>query len=492
MTVKLEGIFEQVLGGYLCIRGYAPLGVLAQCSQADPGYQRDLINTHRSEIFTFLSDSEFLFFPEVILSCSLTYDYEKKGSISGLKPLRKIQERENFKSNKDGLSIRFRKTGNKEIREKMPRVTLSFNAEHLKLSRIDGNHRLSACEEDMGSSPSTFDHTMMTPFCILIFEDVAHSKAIFHNINYKHIRLTMEESLKLILEDTALFDDEKLKRKFGEEYLTARHIWQKAEANDFIGILHFAKEATEPRTAAYELGKFLKDCSGNTPEIGVISQAIIEAGNGYKQKFHDHPCGLGLMVTAVYYALDSRPKLDQFLGWAWRNHIHRIEDTPEKRGITPESLKRVYECVLGARNKTIFVSMPFADDSCDSQYNAIEDVVQEINRAHHADLKIYRVDRQPEGNSFQITDKILEEIKGAGMLIANLSHHRPNVYHEVGFAMGLAEAMEQPSKVLLIVHDNFAENVAFNLNSFNQVRFSTDKILKDKIRPEIEAHYNLR
>lgn len=501
MTIKLEGIFEQVLGGYPCIRGYARLGDLAKCSAPNSEYQRDLINSHEKEIADFLSDREFLFFPEVILACSITYDFEKKGAISGLNPLRDIQEKKSFVSNKDGLSIRFRfrNAKNSDTRNRAPYSTLSFEESRLKLERIDGNHRLSACDKLLEKNPSFADY--ITPFCILIFPDPTldpqgnayHSKAIFHNINYKHIRLTMEQSLKLILEDETLFSNEKLEKKFGQEYLVARQVWKKAQADDFKGIPHFDASEPSPRTAAHDLGKFIKECD-HAASAGEISQAIIEAGKHYRSIFNNRPCSLALMVCAVYYALQSRPKLEQFLGWASRNHIHHIKDTPDKRGVTPESLKEVYECVREARNKTIFVSMPFGKDDCDSQYAAIEDVVKAINREHDLELslKAYRIDSDAKGHSFQITDQILKDIKEVGMLIANLSHHRANVYHEVGYAMGLAEAMGETNKVLLIVHKDSKSDIAFNLQSFKQIRFGTDLELKKEIKAEIEAQYGLK
>jgi hypothetical protein len=66
----LSGILHTSLGGFTVIRGVAPLGELARCSRFDAAYQRNLIETHRSEIEQFLADRQFLFFPEVVLSVS--------------------------------------------------------------------------------------------------------------------------------------------------------------------------------------------------------------------------------------------------------------------------------------------------------------------------------------------------------------------------------------------------------------------------------------
>ena len=66
-----SGILHTSLGGFTVIRGVAPLGELARCSEFNPEYQRNLIETHKAEIERFLADREYLFFPEVVLSASL-------------------------------------------------------------------------------------------------------------------------------------------------------------------------------------------------------------------------------------------------------------------------------------------------------------------------------------------------------------------------------------------------------------------------------------
>lgn len=71
----LSGILHTSLGGFTVIRGVAPLGDLARCSEFNPEYQRNLIDTHKAEIERFLAARQYLFFPEVILSASLQFDF---------------------------------------------------------------------------------------------------------------------------------------------------------------------------------------------------------------------------------------------------------------------------------------------------------------------------------------------------------------------------------------------------------------------------------
>lgn len=73
----LSGILHSSLGGFMVIRGVASLGDLARCSRFDPAYQRNLIDIHKAEIERFLADRQYLFFPEVVLSALLRFDFEK-------------------------------------------------------------------------------------------------------------------------------------------------------------------------------------------------------------------------------------------------------------------------------------------------------------------------------------------------------------------------------------------------------------------------------
>src|SRR3972149_12009364 len=108
--IKFKGLFDISLGGFPCIRGYTKFGDLAKVSKSDAGYQRDLLTGHKAEIIQFLSDRTNLFFSEVILSCKLRYDFNKKNAVSGLNPIVDILNKKGFQSNVDKTTIRFQKS----------------------------------------------------------------------------------------------------------------------------------------------------------------------------------------------------------------------------------------------------------------------------------------------------------------------------------------------------------------------------------------------
>jgi len=84
-----------------------------------------------------------------------------------------------------------------------------------------------------------------------------------------------------------------------------------------------------------------------------------------------------------------------------------------------------------------------------------------------------------------------------GLLLGNLTHCNPNVYHEIGFLMGNAKAEGQASaNMLLFLDESVADEnekfVAFNLRGINQIRFTQPEMqFAPKLRENIERFYKL-
>ena len=64
LKIRLRGLVDKAFGGYLCVRGYAPIGVLADASEIED-YQRQADENHVREIREFLEDISHSFFPRV-------------------------------------------------------------------------------------------------------------------------------------------------------------------------------------------------------------------------------------------------------------------------------------------------------------------------------------------------------------------------------------------------------------------------------------------
>ena len=69
--MKLKGILDFSLGNFLCLRGFAPMGVLQDISAAPQDIQRVPKDARLKEVGDYLRKGEFVFFPEIIPCASL-------------------------------------------------------------------------------------------------------------------------------------------------------------------------------------------------------------------------------------------------------------------------------------------------------------------------------------------------------------------------------------------------------------------------------------
>lgn len=496
--MRLTGILSESLGGFICVRGFAPLGDLARSSEADLSYQRNLIEEQKDAIVSFLKDKNYLFFPEVILSYNLKYDYSK--GVSGLDPLRDIRDRKKFESNVDKFIINSQRTGVHKVVISIPEAWLKKNKPFF---RIDGNHRLSAAPEE-----EAFNN-YITPFCLILFPDSQQSeeykRVIFHNINSKSVPLTSEENLRLILDEPTIFPDDKLKTSstFGQQYYFARLLQSKVDLNVLSSVANSFKvkkpsgeEIEIVRTVLLNLFELLihkRLISGNNSEITRVQTAIHSVNSIYNAHDVLQNCYSPALFTAfVYYELNraSGDFRKSFKTWVLSNHIYTIDNIPA------DDLIKVYDTILSSKSRNVFLSMQF-DPQSEEIKQAVNEAIREVNRKHSLGLQIkyIRIDEVNKGHSYTISDEILQLINDSGLLIADLTTKNINVYHEVGFLMGLnrAKGFEQENFILLMrnLATGTDSSVGFNLRHWQQIRFENGLRLKDSLIQSLEIHYKL-
>jgi hypothetical protein len=84
-----------------------------------------------------------------------------------------------------------------------------------------------------------------------------------------------------------------------------------------------------------------------------------------------------------------------------------------------------------------------------------------------------------------------------GLLIGNLTHCNPNVYHEIGFMMGKAKAEgKDVANMLLFLDESVADGrdkfVGFNLRGIKQLRFTApEQQFAPALRENIEKFFKL-
>ncbi len=488
---KLSGILESSLGGFYTLRGYAKIGNLAKISSPDRDFQRELIPEHRDNIITFLKDSEFLFFPEIVLGVSLTSEESSSEYFENSnKFYRKIQNKEAFRSIKfPFFNVSYSK------RKNILSIYIKDDSEKI-FSRIDGNHRLTAVEEAMNRNPNTPIKELLCPFSIIIFEDKdkknKFSRVIFNNINSKAIPITLEHNTKLIIEDDENYNDNKLKENpsFGWQYYFARKIYHKININYLPNLDKTLNNKTA--SGLLKIIKFLLDeklIEENEDSITKIENSLSKINAIYENTYLNKSKSIGLLGAFMYYSLKDKNLLNSFKNWVIENNLTLLEN------ISSESIIQIYNRILSSKKRTIFVSMPFRDETKD-HYETMQRVVNEINAEFNLEeeIKLHRVDWFEDGTSYEITEKIFELIDNSGFLIADLTFGNPNVYHEVGYLMGRnkAQGKKSYSNFLLIVNtEKDKDKISFNLSGLKQIRFKNNEILGRKLRENIKKFYRL-
>lgn len=111
-------------------------------------------------------------------------------------------------------------------------------------------------------------------------------------------------------------------------------------------------------------------------------------------------------------------------------------------------------------------------------------------------LRPIRIDRVSKGHSYTIDSEILSVIDGSGLLIADLTQGNKNVYHEVGFMMGLNKGRggEQNNFILIADQSKLSgdKDIGFNLRAWQQLRFPDTLELVKMLIDALEQFYRLK
>ena len=165
--MKLTGIIEDVFRGVTIFRGYATLRTLAKLS-ISTSYQRDKDPDRIDAIADYISNSSYVFYPELILGWQL----------DNPDAIRVIKEEENTSSVPLGNGIKIRKAKFKfkslpfgeEPKTKVVTIELPDTFNETIFNRIDGNHRLSVVDK-IKDETGTYDSEIcnqIVPFSLII------------------------------------------------------------------------------------------------------------------------------------------------------------------------------------------------------------------------------------------------------------------------------------------------------------------------------------
>ena len=473
MHITLHGIVSEVLGGYICLRGFAKISDLISISEPK-FYQRDIIKEHISDIKSFYEKGKYLFFPEIILGCNLnSYKYSAN-----------LRNNEIFSSK--GIKYKYLKTEGQGY--------ITIDTDFKLLQRIDGNHRLEAYQLGVTAIEEV-------PFCILFLaaqQRYKDAKAIFNNINYKHKPLRQEDNLKNIFDETTSdpYTDMEIESDYGINYKKAKYLIKELEANNH----HLMLSSTVNeyyREICLNIVNILDNMIKDKEYLNTenIYNAIVDVLKSQKSKIDQ-----GLFIPYVYYKLlDQMNKEDKnyqlFDNWIQKNNLTKIKE------MCSEDVIKIFNSILTRKKRQIFVSMPFGHRNCDNMFDAVIRVVEKISKKYNIETPlVLRIDELQQSSTFKIIDKIENAIEDTGYLIAILNHCNPNVYHEIGYAMGYFRGKGLNENILLVLEEpedseklNVGQyKVGFNLQGYKQLRFKLLTEFEQELEKKLLIHYGLK
>ena len=485
--VKLSGILEYSMGGFLCLRGFASYKMLSYISQPNPEVQRDLIDAHKGEMAAFLNQGEYRFFPEVILSVNLT---DGKSDFDLLESMHsELQNGETWNKWINGFQFSVSQNKTKNVLNSFSPLPIiaRINIAHIRfdenehiLTRIDGNHRLSAADAVTGD----FD----TPFCLLLFrnpqENEQFSRAIFHNINAKQIPLTLEENLKVILTSPEVFSDSKLQSDptFGWKYYLARKIIAEIDfgyfhmINSFIGRSKYSffvdlfgflikNGSIEENDAAIAKLK---------TELTNIEQALVES------EISTSTNNVAVIGALAYYKLTNQSKYRSFLSWVKRNNIGKVDK------LHIDDVISVYDEIHEHSPKKAFIARwyPSAEhDGKDEEEKAKHRINAMKEVADTLDLDLTDLGTRETG-TFDIRQVMYRDIRECDIFIADLSGARHNVMIEVGYAL---KHVGTGRMLFYFQKSDSCSSVPFDVSHLNYVPIVDSGDIRTKVKDRIQV-----
>lgn len=249
--------------------------------------------------------------------------------------------------------------------------------------------------------------------------------------------------------------------------------------------------------------KRLSDYLEKINDISEIKKAITSLGHVYESFEGKEYGNIAFLSAMVYYSLLDKTQLQAFIHWAVRNGINKVNEPDDLSKDSAENLIKMFEQIFQSKKNEVFVSMQFGDPQSELIYEKIVRAIEQFNTKYtgiHLNVYPIRIDRTVESSTYSIQDRILEAIKSCSLIIADLSSKNINVYHEIGYAMGVAQANNLlPNMILLYKEDTQYKDknedtdkfIGFNLRNLSQLRFKDYKQLVDGLIERLEKHYEV-
>lgn len=500
--MKLIGILDNSLNGQLCLRGFANIKDLADISEADYSYQRGLLD--RNDISDFLETQTYLFFPEVIMSYKIKFAI--KGKEGEKEPLFLLQTGKNYKCNLsfDNSTFTVKKVSLTKGSTDTIKIAELWLDDSLgrQLHRIDGNHRLNAAEK---TNSDKVDR-MVIPFCILLgteyydkdeklisnqsgkeFEKA--TKVFFHNINTKTIPLTSEENLRVMIDDKENFSDSELIEIFGGEHpVFTRQLIEYVNPKIFTNLSHII--ANNFRTFYNDIfRRLLESDLIKTEFLALVSNSLQAVNTLYGENIElKANNSIGLLTSFLWFHIHGYEIFNGFKNWILNNHIFEVSND-----ISSDSLIGLYNKLISQEIK-VFVAMPYFDGNPQvvADYNKIYDnKIKDIAKRYNINISLFPIMCEKGATQDQIQD-IINKIKKAKIIFADITDNNANVLYE----MGWARALEDKQVVIVKRKGSPEPKSDYKNDTYHEYddtcrAISLSKLIEENVLEILEKNYGL-
>lgn len=230
-------------------------------------------------------------------------------------------------------------------------------------------------------------------------------------------------------------------------------------------------------------------------ELSALTLVYKDLGDNYGN--------ISFLCACVYYSLLDKGQLYSFIDWAKQNGINKIIKPDDLSKDASLNLITMFDQIHQTKRNEIFISMQFGDSQSELIFEKIVRAIDKFNMKHrdiYLRAKPIRIDRNVESDVYSIPDRIREAIKSCGLIIADLSSANINVYHEIGYAMGIAESNGMIPNMILLYKEDTDHNkekkdvdkfVGFNLRNLSQLRFKDYDQLVQGLVVRLEKHYGV-
>lgn len=485
--MKLTGIVESVFGGRLIFRGFATIANLVKYSTANYTYQRPLDENRIDKIIEYLRDNPYRFFSELLFGLQLNDENAISQLTTSTIPAGGVMLKDNIKLVKSKFIF------NDNIGENPTTkvISLDFEDGATMLSRIDGNHRLSAIEKVFNADDDGLKQelsNLIVPFSILIQlrndESEKFESAIFYTINAKSRPLTEEENIKSLFKKD-FFSSEELKRIFDIDIKT--DVVKELIEHLPIEVLPNLGETFSKcyYSSVFNVAKLCAEYKVDIklPDLMSAFKAVeIEFAKDEELiKWNDN---INLICAFVFYYCKGSKVYSAFKQWAISNRLYRLSD------IQLYSIVKLFDQSQSTDIK-VFVAMPYYNDKIIRSTNAIYSrVINKIRNTYNIDISFPGKIMTYEGSTVNIINDVLDRIEKCDIFFCDITGNNPNVTYEMGWARAL-------KKHVVILKEESSEGPKSDYLLDNYATFQKDAYitLEDAIEKNIKAilrkHYSI-